>query len=264
MLPAGSAVNSEYSAIASVYDEINSEIDYPAWADFFERCFDKYLDKKPELILDLACGTGSMTFELQKRGYDMIGADLSEDMLSEAYEKAYDNGIQNVLFLRQDMKSFELYGTVGAICCCLDSINYLTKDGDLERCFSCVHNYLDPDGLFIFDVNTPYKFENVYASNHYIFESRDSQGNDAYCGWQNDYDEQTKLCSFILTVFTEDGEGRYTKAEEEQTERCYTRPEIESALINNGFEIIGFFSDYDFSIPQENTERWYIVARAKK
>ena len=255
---------SEYSAIASVYDEINSEIDYSAWADFIEKCFDKYLAQKPSLVLDLACGTGSMTFELQKRGYDMIGADLSEDMLCEAYEKAYDNGIDNVLFLRQDMRSFELYGTVGAICCCLDSVNYLTKPEDLDSCFACAHNYLDPDGLFIFDVNTPYKFENVYANNHYIFETRDSQGNDAYCGWQNYFDADTKLCSFKLTVFSENENGNITRADEEQTERCYTESELTKALINNGFEVIGFYSDYNFSAPTENTERWYVVARAKK
>lgn len=255
---------SEYSAISRVYDEINSEIDYSAWADFIENCFDKYLVEKPSLVLDLACGTGSMTFELQKRGYDMIGADLSEDMLSEAYEKAYDNGVDNVLFLRQDMRCFELYGTVGAICCCLDSINYLTADGDIDKCFSCAHNYLDPDGLFIFDVNTPYKFENVYGDNHYIFETSDSQGNDAYCGWQNYYDADIKLCSFKLTVFSEDEDGKISRADEEQTERCYSQAEITKSLQDNGFEVIGFYSDYNFSTPKENTERWYVVARAKK
>lgn len=255
---------SEYSAIACVYDQINSEIDYCAWADFIEKCFSKYLPSKPSLVLDLACGTGSMTFELQSRGYDMIGADMSEDMLSEAYEKAYDKGIDNILFLRQDMRSFELYGTVGAVVCCLDSVNYLTEDGDIEKCFATVHNYLDPDGLFVFDVNTPYKFENIYGNNHYIFESRDSYGNDAYCGWQNDYDKESKLCNFSLSVFTCNADGKYQRADEEQTERCYTESEIKNALIKSGFEFLGIFADYEFSSPQENTERWYIVAKAKK
>ena len=123
-----------YDSIASVYDNINSEIDYSAWADFIEKCFEKYLEKKPELVLDLACGTGSMTFELHSRGYDLIGADSSDNMLSKAYEKAYENGINNILFINQDMRDFELYGTVGAICCCLDSVNYLTNDGDIDKC----------------------------------------------------------------------------------------------------------------------------------
>ena len=253
-----------YDSIASVYDNINSEIDYSAWADFIEESFKKYLPAKPELVLDLACGTGSMTLELHTRGYDMIGADMSEDMLSQAYEKAYDKEISGVLFLKQDMRCFELYGTVGAVVCCLDSVNYLTADGDLDKCFACVHNYLDPDGLFIFDVNTPYKFQHIYGNQHYIFEDNDSYGNNAYCGWQNDYDPQTKLCNFYLSVFTEEENGSYTRSDEVQTERCYTKEELTSSLEKCGFELIGFFADYQFSNPEDNCERWYVIARAKK
>ena len=253
-----------YDSIASVYDNINAEIDYAAWADFIENCFKRYLSERPELVLDLACGTGSMTLELAKRGYDMIGADLSEDMLMEAMDKAYDKGIEGILFLKQDMRCFELYGTVGAITCCLDSLNYLTEDGALETCLKCVHNYLDPDGLFIFDVNTPYKFENVYGDQHYIFESKNSFGENAYCGWQNDYDAETGLCSFYLSVFTEEKDGRFSRADEVQTERCYSKEELSDNLEKCGFEIIGFYGDYNFSAPQSNCERWYVIARAKK
>ena len=253
-----------YDSIASVYDNINSEIDYSAWADFIEESFKKYLPAKPELVLDLACGTGSMTLELHTRGYDMIGADMSEDMLSQAYEKAYDKEISGVLFLKQDMRCFELYGTVGAVVCCLDSVNYLTADGDLDKCFACVHNYLDPDGLFIFDVNTPYKFQHIYGNQHYIFEDNDSYGNNAYCGWQNDYDPQTKLCNFYLSVFTEEENGSYTRSDEVQTERCYTKEELTSSLEKCYFELIGFFADYQFSNPEDNCERWYVIARAIK
>ncbi len=255
---------SGYNAIASVYDSINSEIDYSAWADFIENCFSRFLPEKPSLVLDLACGTGSMTFELAKRGYDMIGADLSEDMLYKAYDKAYDNKISDILFIKQDMREFELYGTVGAIVCCLDSVNYLTSTADLEKCFACAHNYLDPDGLFIFDVNTPYKFENIYGNNHYIFEDNTSDGRAAFCGWQNEYDSHSKLCRFYLSVFEETEEGRYERADEEQTERCYTEAELNTSLKKCGFEVIGFYSDYGFSNPDEISERWYIVARAKK
>lgn len=253
-----------YDSIASIYDNINSEIDYSSWADFVEKCFEKYLKEKPELILDLACGTGSMTFVLASRGYDMIGADMSEDMLTEAMDKAYDKGIEGILFLKQDMRRFELYGTVGAIVCCLDSVNYLTDDGDLEMCFKCAHNYLDPDGLFIFDVNTPYKFENIYGNNHYIFEDKNSFGENAYCGWQNEYDRETRLCNFYLSVFTEEEDGRFSRADEVQTERCYLKEELTENLEKSGFEVLGFFSDYKFSQPLDDCERWYIVARAKK
>ncbi len=255
---------SSYDAIASVYDSINSEIDYSAWADFIEKCFSRFLPQRPSLVLDLACGTGSMTFELQKRGYDMIGADMSEEMLFKAYDKAYDNEISNILFIKQDMRDFELYGTVGAIVCCLDSINYLTSNSDLEKCFACAHNYLDPDGLFIFDVNTPYKFENTYGNNHYIFEDTDSDGNTAFCGWQNDYDTATGLCKFYLSVFTESEDGRYDRSDEEQTERCYTKNELTDALEKCGFRVLGFYSNFDFSVPNEKCERWYIAAQAIK
>ena len=255
---------SGYDAIASVYDNINSDIDYGAWADFIEKCFDKFLLTRPEIVLDLACGTGSMTFELRDRGYDMIGADSSEDMLSEAYIKASELGSNNILFIKQDMRDFELYGTVGAVCCCLDSINYLTADGDLEKCFYNVHNYLDPDGLFLFDVNTPYKFEHIYGNNHYIFEDNAADGAAAYCGWQNEYDRESKLCNFYLSVFTEDNDGRFTRVDEVQTERCYCKDELISHLENAGFEMLGIFADYSFSAPTEKTERWYIAARAKK
>lgn len=253
-----------YDSIASIYDNINAEIDYSAWADFIEKCFNKYLAAKPELVLDLACGTGSMTFALATRGYDMIGADMSEDMLSEAMDKAYDKGIEGILFLKQDMRCFELYGTVGAIVCCLDSVNYLTEEGDLEKCFRCAHNYLDPDGLFIFDVNTPYKFENVYGNNHYIFEDKNSFGENAYCGWQNEYDSETGLCNFYLSVFTEEENGLFSRADEVQTERCYSKEELTDNLEKCGFEILGFFGDYNFTNPDSNCERWYIVARAIK
>ena len=128
-----------YNVIASVYDKLNSDIDYGKWADFIEKIFDKYLAERPEIVLDLACGTGSMTAELARRGYDMIGVDGSEEMLSVASERAYVNFGEAdeyrlpILYLLQDMRSFELYGTVGAVVCCLDSINYLTGEGDLEK-----------------------------------------------------------------------------------------------------------------------------------
>ena len=257
-------MNSNYDAIASVYDNINADIDYSAWADFIEACFEKYLKEKPALLLDLACGTGRMTFELHKRGYDMIGADASEEMLYRAYDRAYDEEITDILFIKQDMRDFELYGTVGAITCCLDSINYLVSRADLEKCFATVHNYLDPDGLFIFDVNTPYKFKNIYGNNHYIFEDDDCNGRHALCCWQNEFDEDSQLCKFYLSVFTENDDGLYERSDEEQTERCYTKSEIEESLDKCGFETVGFFEGFDFSHPQDNCERWYIVARAKK
>lgn len=251
---------SQYDAIAHVYDRLNAELDYGAWADFVEANFARHLPARPVLVLDLACGTGSMTHALAARGYDMIGVDRSPEMLSEAYARA---GEAMPLFLCQDMRSFELYGTVGAAVCCLDSINYLTADGDLDRCFATVHNYLDPDGLFLFDVNTPYKFAHTYGDNAYILEE-EIDGRAVYCGWQNAYDPGTGLCDFYLTLFEEDEDGRYLRTEETQHERCYSHDEIRTALEKAGFAYLATYADYQFHAPTETTERWYIAARAIK
>ncbi len=250
----------DYQAIARVYDKLNAEIDYKRWADFFEKCFARYLKEKPKLVLDLACGTGRMTRELSSRGYDMIGVDGSEDMLCEAMY-SYDR--KGILYLLQDMRSFELYGTVGAVVCCLDSINYLIEDNDLSATFKTVHNYLDPDGLFLFDVNTPYKFENIYSDNAYILEDETEEGA-IYCGWQNEYNAETGICDFYLSLFEEDGDGAYVRSDEQQRERCYTLDTIKKTLEDAEMELLGVFADYEFGEPRENTERWYIAARAKK
>ena len=261
-----------YDAIAHVYEKLNSEIDYAKWADFIEKCFDRYLPCRPELVLDLACGTGTMTRKLSARGYDMIGIDGSADMLSEAYSRTSDSeSAKPILYLNQDMRSFELYGTVGAVVCCLDSINYLLCEEDVEKTFSLVHNYLDPDGLFLFDVNTPHKFENIYGDNAYILEDEmeedygdgDVERYAVYCGWQNQYDKESGICDFYLSVFEENGDN-YTRRDEHQQERCYTKETLVSLLERCGFEILGFFADYEFGEPQADSERWYIAARAKK
>jgi len=259
-----------YSAIARVYDRLNAELDYRAWADFFEGCFDRYLPARPELVLDLACGTGRMTLELARRGYDMIGADGSEEMLCEAMmQSALDESLEkSPLFILQDMRRFELYGTVGAVTCCLDSLNYLTGEGDLDACFACVHNYLDPNGLFLFDMNTPYRFTEVYGDRAYILEDElvdeDGGRSEIYCGWQNAYDPETKLCRFYLSLFEQKEDGSFTRADEVQTERCYTLDEIKAALARAGMELLGVWSDFDFSPAKETTERWYFAARAIK
>ena len=251
-----------YSAIARVYDRLNSEIDYAGWADFLERCFADFLPQKPELVLDLACGTGRMTRELASRGYDMIGVDASVDMLSEATAKSLPE--QHILYLLQDMRSFELYGTVGAVTCCLDSLNYLLREEDLLTCFKSVHNYLDPDGLFLFDMNTPYKFKHIYGQNAYILEDTDTDDRAVYCGWQNDFDEMSGICSFDLSLFEERADGSYQRSDEHQEERCYPLETVQNLLTAAGFEPIGVWADWQRKAPSESTERWYFCARAIK
>lgn len=254
-----------YSAIARVYERLGKRIDYRAWADFAEACFDRFLPRRPELVLDLACGTGRMTRELAARGYDMIGVDGSAEMLAVASES--EKKRDGILYLLQDMRSFELYGTVGAVTCCLDSVNYLLTEDDLAACFSLVHNYLDPGGLFFFDVNTPYKFRTVYGRNAYILEeetrSRKARRS-VYCGWQNAYSPRSGVCEFSLSVFEEQADGSYLRSDERQRERCYSKETLTAALRAAGLEPLGVFADFAFSGPTKTAERWYFCARAIK
>ena len=246
-----------YEALAAVYDALGNDIDYCSFADFYEAAF-KRAGLAPTLVLDLGCGTGKMTAELARRGYDMIGIDGSAEMLSHAMSRKFEENLPSILLLQQDMRDFELYGTVGAVISSLDCVNYLTEDGDLDRCFSLVHNYLDPDGIFLFDVNTPYKFKNVYGNNAYILENED-----CYCGWQNEYNEENGLCRFYLSVFERAEEG-WLRTDEEQTERCYNREALTAALTRAGFADIEFFGDTAHGTPTDTTERWFISAICKK
>ena len=248
-----------YGNLAPFYDKFNKDIDYSAWADFIERLIaENYTEGKPELVLDLACGTGSMTLELASRGYDMTGVDYSPEMLDEARSRAEKRGL-DVLWLCQDMREFELYGTVDVTVCCLDSINHLTSGRDLGKCLSLVHNYLIPNGLFIFDINGRYKFENVYSDLTYACED-----GGAVCIWQNYYNNNNGMCDFYITLFSECEDGRYERSDEVQREKMYTLRMIRSALAKNSFEFIGAYSDFDKTPATDDSERIYIVARCIK
>lgn len=248
-----------YAAMAEVYDLLDSEVDYAAWAEYIGKTIKKFQKTDSRLVLDLGCGTGKMTFALRALGYDMTAVDISPEMLDFASGKARAEGIGDILWLCQDMTEFELYGTVDAAVCCLDGINHLIKDGDTEKCFRLVHNYLIPDGIFMFDLNTPLKFETVYRENDYVLED-----DGVLLAWQNDYDGESGLCDFYYSVFREDADGRYTRRDGIQTERCYEKDEIVSLLDKCGFEILSFSSGYDWKKAEKDAERWYITARCLK
>ncbi len=245
-----------YRAIAECYDRLNSDIDYDNWANFLHTKLQSLGVNEGALVLDLACGTGNITLPLSRLGYDMIGVDLSEDMLGVARDKSLG---KNVLWLCQDMRSFELYGTVGAIVCCLDSINYLTDKKGLEACFALAHNYLDPNGIFIFDVNTEYKFKNVYGDQHYVLED-----DGVLCAWRNYYDPKKGICDFDLSVFYENKDGSYERFDETQREKYWSTETLTSALKKNGFEILQVTSDFYGSPVTEDSERAFFISRAIK
>ncbi len=250
-----------YDLLAPFYDICNKDIDYVRWASFIDKILKKHQNNVPMILgLDLGCGTGSMTFELAALGYDMTGIDYSADMLGVARTRAEALGYgKSILWLNQDMREFELYGTVDFAVCCLDGINHLTNKKSLDKCFSLVHNYLVPDGIFIFDVNGKYKFENIYSDNSYVMEL-----DGAFCVWQNYYSASSGICDFYITLFEENADGTYVRFDEEQREKMYTLRTLRNSLKNNGFDVIGAYSDFDLTEATDDNERIYIVARCKK
>jgi len=229
------------------------DVDYGQWADYIEEIF-RINNVKPVLVLDLGCGTGSFCTEMVKRGYDMIGVDLSVDMLSIATAKAHKNGL-NILYINQDMTEFELYGTVDAVVSLMDSINYITKKRDLKKLFKNVENYLNPGGLFIFDINSCYKIENILADN--VFYSIDDKI--TYI-WQNSYDKQKKLCTFDLTFFVREGEF-YKRYDEIHKERAYSIDELKILVEDSNMEIVSIYDGLSFSEPNEKSERIFFVCK---
>ncbi len=231
-----------------------NEIDYSLWAEFICGFFNSN-SHKISLVLDIACGTGKMTEELAKRGYQMIGADISAEMLSQA-KISSDKTNLDILYIQQDMRFLDLYGTVDAVVCCLDGINYLSSIGDVKSCFSGVYKFLNEGGLFIFDINTPYKFLKIYGDNDYILET----GN-VLCAWQNTYNKTNKLCRFNLSVFEKRPDGAYNRYNEEQNERCYSMKAINNALLACGFHDIEVYGSLDKKKADEIDERWYFICR---
>jgi len=249
-----------YDLLAPIYDEINKDIDYSKWADFIEKIIkDNSGFQEENLVLDLGCGTGKMTLELARRGYDMTGIDSSYQMLDIARDAAEKEKLDNILWLRQDMREFELYGTVGVTVSCLDCMNHLTNAGDFKKCLSLVHNYLVPGGLFIFDINGRGKFRNVYADNSYVMENDNSM-----CVWQNFYNDKSGICNFYITLFIENETGSYDRYDEIQKEKMYTLRSVKSMLAETGFEFIGAYSDFDFSKANDDDYRIYVAAKCIK
>lgn len=247
-----------YTDFASVYDKFMDETPYEQWCENILQVFHEY-SITDGLILELGCGTGSMTELLAAKGYDMIGVDYSEDMLNIAQDKKMASG-QDILYLNQDMRAFELYGTVRAVVSVCDSLNYLLEKEDIVTCFKLVNNYLDPKGIFFFDFNTAYKYE-VVIGDTVIAENRE----DCSFIWENFYDPEEMLNEYDLTIFVreeqEDGQELFRKFEETHFQRGYTLEEMKSFIEEAGMV---FLKAYDADTLQEVTmesERIYCVAQ---
>lgn len=242
-----------YTALAYYYDALGEHIDYGGYGEFVHRHNKEWGRGKSGIALDLACGTGSMALELDGLGYDTIGVDSSPDMLDVAREKSEG---REILYLCQDMKALDLYGTVDVVTCTLDSLNYLTSTKELSCVFSIVNNFLEEGGIFVFDLNTEYKFRNTYGCNSYVFEDKG-----VFCTWQNDYNEKSGKCVFYVSVFEEENDGRYVRSDEYHVEKCHKEKTVERELKKCGFEILGVYSDFNDSPVNDKTPRAFYVAR---
>lgn len=245
--------NGQFTALAEYYDRLNGA-DYKAYAEYVDKVFKRYGSGDNKLVLDLGCGTGSLTLALAELGYDMIGADISPEMLTVAQDRAYD-AEKSILFLMQDMRSFELYGTVGGVVCALDGINYLTRREDVIKCFKLVRNYLDPGALFLFDVNSEYRFKEVLAKRDYFLED------EGVClGWRSEFDEAKGICEFFLSLFILDDDGRYVRRDETQTEKLWTDAELDGIIEESGLIKVAVYSGFDMKEAEEGDEkRFYVV-----
>lgn len=246
-----------YTGFAQVYDELMDNIPYEEWGSYLLELLTMY-GVKEGLVLDLGCGTGSMTEFLCRAGYDMIGIDNSEDMLSIAMEKAEKKGLK-ILYLLQDMREFELYGTVAAIVSICDSINYILEEEELLEVFRLVNNYLDPAGLFIFDLNTLYKYEEILADN-VIAENRE----DCAFIWENYYDRESRLNEYDLTIYVEEEKDLFRRYYEEHYQRGYSLEQIRSLLEQAGMEFVTAYDAFTKRKPEKDSERIYVIAREKK
>ncbi len=243
-----------YEFLAACYDQFTADVDYAAWADYLERQFAR--NRLPiHTVLDLACGTGSLTLELAERGYEMIGVDLSEEMLAQAAEKCRNVKGEPPIFLHQSMDRLDLYGTIDACVCCLDSVNYVTRPKRLARAFQRVHTFLMPGGLFLFDVNTPDKLQGLDGQ-VFLDESED-----AYCVWRAEYSARRRICSYGMDIFTREEDGRWSRWEELHEEYAYEPAELEALLRQAGFREIKQYGELKLRAPRDGEQRIFFAAR---
>ena len=244
----------QYAILASYYDRIMEDIDYEAWCDFYEACFSEN-GITPKKILDLACGTGSITVPLAKRGYALTGIDLSAEMLALAQEKC-DEAKVRIRLSEQNIALFQAGSGFDAIICSFDGVNYLTSPRNVASCFACVSETLSDDGVFIFDVSSPYKYENILADNAFVYEY-----DDLFLSWQNYFDKKSGLCDFYLTFFVKTEDGSWKRFDETQCQRKYTPARLEQMLNEAGLYIVKTAADIDGSPIREDSDRMFFICK---
>jgi ubiquinone/menaquinone biosynthesis C-methylase UbiE len=243
-----------FSRVADYYDTLMKGIDYSDWVEYTVELFKRF-GHKPKRILDLACGTGTATIELARRGFEVTAIDLSNEMLEILKKKRKAHKIE---IMKADMQNFKLSHPVDAVTCYFDSINYLTDERELKRCFSCVYEALAEEGIFLFDMNTIYGLEKVWGTNTLIREI-----DNIYSVWRSVYDASRHISTLYLTLFVGDGKF-YRRVEEVHQERAYPMEKIEELLLEAGFSTVDVFAHMTTSIFLDISSRVMIAAEKKK
>lgn len=242
-----------YSEFAGVYDMFMDNIPYREWGEYIIDLLKEY-EINDGLLLDLGCGTGTMTEILSEAGYDMIGVDNADEMLNIAISKREQSG-HDILYLNQDMREFELYGTVRGIVSICDSINYITEEDDLLQVFKLVNNYLDIGGLFIFDLNTEYKYRQIGDAT--IAENRE----EGSFIWENNYYEEDMINEYDLTLFIRGEDGRYDRYMENHLQRAYPLDRVKELIEEAGLEFVTAYDAFTREPVKAESERVYVIAR---
>lgn len=245
-----------YEALAGSYDALTADVDYPRWARYIGRHFARS-GRPIRRVLDLACGTGSLTLELAQAGYEMTGVDLSEDMLALAEEKCRQ-AQPRPLFLHQAMESLRLPEKVDACVCCLDSVNYVLQPKKLQRAFQRVYDCLEGGGLFLFDVDTPYKLEQMDGQ---VFLDETEE---VYCVWRGEYSPKKRICSFWMDIFQRRSEDEWLRSGELHREYAYPLEDIEDYLRQAGFTHITRHGELKMTPPGAKEQRVFFAARKEE
>ena len=240
-----------YTSFARVYDLFMDNVPYEEWCEYLTNLF-KENGIENGLILDLGCGTGKLTRLMEKKGYDMIGVDNSFEMLDIAREQESDG----ILYLMQDMREFELYGTVRAIYSACDSVNYILEEEELLEVFKLVNNYLDPSGVFVFDINSSFKYHELLGENTFA-ETRE----EGSFIWENYFDEEEGVNEYDLTLYIEEEDGRFARFQEVHYQKCYELSVIKKLIEEAGMEFVAAYDAYTKNPVAEDSEKITIVAR---
>lgn len=244
-----------YDDFSRFYDLLTDNVEYEKRADYFCRLL-SMCGIKNGILLDLGCGTGSMSFEMADRGFDVIGVDSSVGMLNAAQQKMFESGRQ-ILLLNQNMQEIDLYGTVDSAVCVLDGINHLSCEADVKKTFEKVSLFMNKGGAFAFDVNTVYKHKNILADNVFVYEPEN-----LFCVWQNNYNCSDNSVEISLDFFEEE-DGVYYRSCESFTEQAYELCDIKQWLEEAGFEVVGIFDDMTTEDVKPESERAVFLAKKK-